>query len=77
MLPHALIVATTLIGLPAVDAPAAADVVGLDVEHAASSSVAHTAAAASPARRGARGRGVTAGPERLIEMSFVGGSDCR
>src|ERR1035437_6101324 len=31
ILPHALIVATTLIGLPAADPPAAADVVGLEV----------------------------------------------
>jgi len=72
-----LIVATTLIGLPAVDPPAAADGVGLEVEHDASITVAHTPAATSPNRRRAPGRGIAAGPERLIETSYVSGSDCR
>src|ERR1019366_9472027 len=51
MLPHAFIVATTVMGLPPALAPTAADVVGLEVEHAAIMAVANSATGARAARR--------------------------
>jgi hypothetical protein len=50
MLPHALIVATTVMGLPPALAPAAADVVGLEVEHAAIIVVANSTTGTRAAR---------------------------